>query len=243
MIKATMIAAAALALGAATPAAALTRQQIRWCEGSGGATPDMMIGGCTAVIQSGRLNTRQLALAFGNRCSAYTSKQDYNRAIADCNQAIRLEPSNSARYIDKANVHGAMHNYALAAEDYHEALRRSRGNKDAWVGICRMQALAGETTSAIINCSRALALMPKNDYVRESRGLAYFKADRFDESITDFDAAIKSDSKNSETLYVRGLAKLKKGDITGGNSDIAAAKAIYNKIDVDLEKYGVKRAR
>lgn len=242
MIKATMIAAAALALGAASPAAALTQQQIKWCEGVAGATPDLMIGGCTAVIQSGRFNAKQLAFAFDNRCIAYMSKHDHGLAIADCNRAVQLDPT-PKHYIDRANIHGAMHKYALAAADYHEALHRSPGNKDALVGSCRDEAIGGQTVSAIIDCSRAFHLMPKNSYVIQSRGLAYFKSGKFDESIADLNVALTADPHNAEPLYVRGLAKLKKGDISGGNSDIAAAKAIYSKVDIDLEKYGIGRTR
>ena len=41
-------------------------------------------------------------------------------------------------------------------------------------------------------------------------------------------------------LYGRGTAKLKKGDNSGGNSDIASAKAIEPDIADNFVVYGVK---
>jgi hypothetical protein len=38
----------------------------------------------------------------------------------------------------------------------------------------------------------------------------------------------------------RGLAKLKKGDTSGGNADIAAAKAIETNIVEDFARYGAQ---
>jgi tetratricopeptide (TPR) repeat protein len=51
-----------------------------------------VISGCTTVIQSGRENTENLAVAFNNRGNAYSDKGDLERAIQDYDQAIRLNP-------------------------------------------------------------------------------------------------------------------------------------------------------
>jgi hypothetical protein len=52
--------------------------------------------------------------------------------------------------------------------------------------------------------------------------------------------ALRFAPKLASSLYGRGLAKLKKGDTTGGNADIAAAKAIEAKIVGDFARYGVQ---
>ena len=52
------------------------------------------------------------------------------------------------------------------------------------------------------------------------------KLGRLDEAIADYDAALKLYAKGPTALYGRGVAKRKKGDVAGGDADIAAAKAI-----------------
>jgi hypothetical protein len=44
----------------------------------------------------------------------------------------------------------------------------------------------------------------------------------------------------TSSLYGRGLAKPQKGDPTGGNADIASAKAIEANIVEDFARYGVQ---
>ncbi len=58
---AATIALIAVVLTHGLPARAQTAQQLNWCDGKDGATPDQQIGGCTAVIQSGKFTGKNLA--------------------------------------------------------------------------------------------------------------------------------------------------------------------------------------
>src|SRR5580700_9749216 len=58
-----------------------------------GAGLDLVIGACTAIIQSGQETTKGLAAAFTNRGYAYRNKREYDRAIQDLDQAIKLDPN------------------------------------------------------------------------------------------------------------------------------------------------------
>src|SRR6516164_6810166 len=46
------------------PADAQLAQQVDWCNGDDHATPDQVIRGCTALIQSNRFSGRDLAVAY-----------------------------------------------------------------------------------------------------------------------------------------------------------------------------------
>src|SRR5713226_5742348 len=50
----------------AAPAGRQLAQQVKWCNGDDHATPDMMISGCTALIQSKKYSRRNLAIAYTN---------------------------------------------------------------------------------------------------------------------------------------------------------------------------------
>jgi tetratricopeptide (TPR) repeat protein len=66
--------------------------------------PDLSISGCTAMIQSGHETQQKLAIDFYSRGFAYLLKDQYDCAIEDFDQAIRLNP-----------------NYALALNRYCSA--------------------------------------------------------------------------------------------------------------------------
>jgi tetratricopeptide (TPR) repeat protein len=50
------------------------------------------IDGCTAIISSGRYGRKNLARAYNNRGFAWTAKGDLDRATADFDEAVRLDP-------------------------------------------------------------------------------------------------------------------------------------------------------
>ena len=84
--------------GLAGVASAQSRQETEWCGGRDSASPngkaswDQVIRGCTAEIQSGKHKGAVLAAAIYNRGGGYLRKGDYERAIQDYDQALRLTP-------------------------------------------------------------------------------------------------------------------------------------------------------
>lgn len=58
------------------------------------------------------------------------------------------------------------------------------------------------------------------------RGNAYLRLKRADEALADFDKVLAARPKHAPSLHGRGLARRQKGDLAGGDADIAAAKAI-----------------
>ena len=58
------------------------------------ASPDLQVSGCTTVIQSGKETKKNLSIAFNNRGNGYRAKNYNDTALADYNQAIRLDPNN-----------------------------------------------------------------------------------------------------------------------------------------------------
>jgi tetratricopeptide (TPR) repeat protein len=62
---------------------------------------------------------------------------------------------------------------------------------------------------------------------------------RFDEAIKQYDAAIRAQPKDPWSLYGRGLAKLKKGEVPEGQADLQAATAIESNIASVTKSFGL----
>src|SRR5659263_85468 len=56
------------------------------------AQGDEAIAACSGIIESGKTSERELAVIYRNRAVALRIKGDHDRAIADYNKAIRLDP-------------------------------------------------------------------------------------------------------------------------------------------------------
>ncbi len=189
-------------------AIAQTQQQIEWCRNKDGAYSfETQISGCTAVIQSGRWSGLDLVWALRARGYAYYKTDNFERALVDNSEAIRLDPMNA---------------YALN-------------------GRCWVRAIMGrELHLALDDCNESLRIRPNDADTLDSRAFTCLKLGQINHAIADYDAALSLDRNLPDSYYGRGVAKLKKGDSHGGNTDIAAAKVIEPAIAERFAKYGIR---
>ncbi len=129
------IGAVCLVVVAATPALAQTKQQTEWCVNKGGAfSLDVQLKGCTALIQANvNPNAKRMAWAFNNRGNAYKIKGDYDRAIADYNEAIRLDPKMAQLYNNRGLANAVLKkDYTRSLPDFTEAIRLGCRRGSGW---------------------------------------------------------------------------------------------------------------
>src|ERR1700674_4625480 len=103
--SAILLAGALLAGAGGVSALAQTAQERRYCEGEDGASVPQRIDACSAVIKAGRDKGDKLAEAFNNRGVGYRLKGDYDRAIADYAQAIKLNAKLVAAFVNRGVAH------------------------------------------------------------------------------------------------------------------------------------------
>jgi tetratricopeptide (TPR) repeat protein len=87
------------------------------------SNPDLMISGCTAVIQSGDETPPNLAIALNKRGNAYLDKGQYDRAIQDFDQAIRLNPNYAGAFNNRGHAYDEKGQPDRAIQDYDQAIR------------------------------------------------------------------------------------------------------------------------
>lgn len=205
-----------------------------------GAEPDLAIGACTALIQSGGETTRQLAIEYGSRGAAYRVERDYDRAIRDLDQAIRLDPNYTAAYLQRAGAYEAKQDYARAIEGYGQAIRLDPQLADAWNGRCWCRGIAGQLAEALADCNESLRLRPGDARTLDSRGFVYLKLKKLDLALADYDTVLAVFPKAASSLYGRSVVKRLKGDTAGADSDEAAATQIDPDIARKFRDYGVR---
>jgi len=113
-----------LALTVCLPVTAqeLTPEQTRCLNRGKTFAFDEQISGCTTVLQSDRVSDGNRAVAYVNRGIAYAGKKDYDRAIADFNEAIRINPNYAVAYSNRGNLFEARGRRNEAIADFRRAL-------------------------------------------------------------------------------------------------------------------------
>src|SRR6266702_334934 len=226
---------------AGASALAQTPQERGWCEGEDTVTVDQRIDGCSAVIKAARDKGDKLAEAFNNRGVAYDKNGEYDRAIPDYDQAIKLKPS-AEGYFNRGNAQLGKGHYDRAIDDYNQAIKLKTAFAPAFDNRCWARAVVGILKQALADCNQALRLMPNNAATLDSRAFIFLKMTHFDAAVSDYDAALRIDPKLAFALYGRGLARLKNGD-PSGDADIAAAKALQADIAEEYARYGMQETR
>jgi len=202
-----------------------------------GPNPDIGIDGCTAVIQSGHETPTDLARAFDWRGYALVKKGQYDRAIDDFDQAIKIDPNNASAFSNRGAAYEIKDQYDHAIENYDQAIKLNPNLAIAWNNRCGIRAAIGQLQQALADCNEALRLRPANAGTLDNRGFTYLKLKQLDSAIADYDAALVVAPKLARALYGRGLAKRMKGVAAGADVDIAAAKELDPDIVSKFERY------
>ena len=226
--------------GAAAWAQSRETQQAECANKDRSNAPDLRIGACTALIQSGTLDAKTLAVAFYNRGVAYADKKDYDRAIADYDQAIRLDPNYAHAFNNRGVAYESKKDYDRAIADYDQAIRIDPNYADALNGACWDRALTNrDLATARRDCDAAVRLSHNDPNDLNSRGLLNLKDARFADAWADYDAAFRAQPASADDLYGRGIAALRIGQAEPGRRDLAAALKIDPNIAKTYAGYGV----
>jgi tetratricopeptide (TPR) repeat protein len=158
--------------------------------------PDARIAACTQGVNSGKLTGAQQAIGYSNRGAAWHQNGDNDRAIADFNEAIRLDLTFAQPFFNRGLTWRDKRDPDPALTDYNEAMRL--GLKDS--AIFNSRGIAwfnkGDIDRAIGDFSEAVRLDPKN--ITSNRGATYHEKCDKDHAIADFSAAIRLDPKGRQ---------------------------------------------
>lgn len=186
-------------------------------------TTEMKIEGCTAIIESGSETPKKLAEAFWYRGRAQMAI-NRTKAIADYDEAIRLDPQNSYAFGYRGYAHRVQENFDLAISDYSEAIRIDPEASGFLAGRGHAYISINEPKRAIADYSEVIRLHPINPKAKLDRGFANLLLSNWPEAWSDYDAA-QVGTVRFEARYGRGIAALRIGRLSEGNEDIAAALA------------------
>lgn len=135
-------------------------------------SPDLAIGACTAIIQSGGETEQNLARAFTNRATGYNRTGQQDRAIDDLNQAIRLDPSYVIAIKLRGDYHAQMHRYDLAVADFDLAVQSNPNDAGAYGGRGLAYFSENRFDLAIQDCDQAIRLNANDAMSLYVRGLS-----------------------------------------------------------------------
>jgi tetratricopeptide (TPR) repeat protein len=134
---------------------------------------DRTIAGCSRVLNDRGESQGYRAIAYNNRGFVWHDKGDLDRAIADYNEAIRLDPKQANAYRNRGNAWREKGDLDRAIADLSEAIRLDPKYANAYVNRGNVWHDKGDIDRAIADYNEATGLNPK-DLAYRFRGYFYF---------------------------------------------------------------------
>ncbi|MBA4016362.1 MAG: hypothetical protein C0483_04165, partial [Pirellula sp.] len=134
----------------------------------------------TAMLRANPSSAR----LYNGRANVWSNLGELDIAIADLNEAIRLDPS-APHYTCRGNAWSRKQDHDKALRDYHEALRLDPKHAPAYVSRGIAWTKKGDYDKAIRDNDEALRLDPKFTTAYVSRGVAWTKKGDYDKAIRD----------------------------------------------------------
>ncbi len=248
MLTARLAAASALILLLAPAAAQKPKQgqyrDVELCNGA--ASPDTRIEACSAFTQPNLGGPASLAVAYNNRGVAYAEKSDYDRAVADFESAMAVDPGSVKPVNNRGAARLRKGEYDAAIGDFDRVVDREPTYAKAFAN--RAEALLKKGERARAEADYLAAVRLNDDLEGAWSGLCWIRAsapdpDRAAAALEACDKAISSGSHTAATYDSRALAHLKAGHFDAALADYDAALRIDPHLATALYGRGLTKIR
>lgn len=137
---------------------------------------------------------------FRNRGVVFHEKGDYDKAIRDFAEAIRLNPQEPLTYLDRGITYKATKDYDKAVADFSEAIRLDPNWTNAFYNRANTYKAAKDYDKAIADYTQAIRLDPKDPDAWFNRASAYKARKDYDLAANDYREVIQLDPKDPDAF-------------------------------------------
>ena len=142
----------------------------------------------------------------------FREREDWDTAILEYTEAIRLDPSYSDAYLGRGIVYYYKKDYDRAITDYTQAIRLDPNYAVAYCNRGAAYDRKGDNDLAIADYTQSIRLDPNYAVAYYNRGQVYYDKKDNDRAIADYTHAIRIDPNYADAYYNRGTAYYYKKD-------------------------------
>ncbi len=157
------------------------------------------------------------------------SLNDVKGALADMDEAIKLEPHYSGYFINRAFMKYKLDDYFGSMADYDYALSLDPTNVTAYYNRALLKMEVNENNKAIDDFSYVLKSEPTHVMARYNRASLYYKTGQYKKAIVDYDELLKTYPNFQMALFSRSECKRLSGDVKGAEKDYNRSRELYKK--------------
>lgn len=156
-------------------------------------------------------------------------EQDFKKALADMDEAIKLEPQQAGYFVNRAYMKYKLDDYFGAMADYDYAVSLDPENMAAHYNRAMLHAEVGEHQKSIADFSWVLKKDPNDFLALYNRAMLYMQTGQYRKAVADYDRVLTKYPKFEAGYMARSDAKRRMGDTRGSEADLNQAVAIMKR--------------
>jgi tetratricopeptide (TPR) repeat protein len=201
-------------------------QNLVWCQNRT-STPDLKIKGCTALIAIAGQGPQELAATYATRGSAFLSTRNLDKAMADFNDAIRLDPKSIMAFISRGIAYSIQRDHDHAIADYDEAIRLDPKSIAAFTDRGGAYLEKGDFARAISDFDEAIRINSQFAGAFSARCFARAATGVLQTALVDCNEALRLQPNDPIALGRRGFTYLKLGLFESAIADYDKATRLF----------------
>lgn len=143
---------------------------------------------------------------YVNRALAYEDNGEYDKALADYDKALTINPNYTEAFVNRGNVHVLKKDLGVAVVDYTHALELDPFNAEAYYRRANVMYLDGKYEAALADYDKALEIDTTHAEIYFNRGNVYGRINDHKSAIQDYTKALDIDSRHIKSYYNRAAA-------------------------------------
>lgn len=160
---------------------------------------------------------------------------DYDGALADMDQAIKLQPHHAGLFVNRAFLRYKLDDYFGAMADYDYAIALDPLNTTAFFNRGLLRAEVSDNDKAIEDFSRVIQLESDNMMAHYNRALLYTETKQWDKALADLNAVIDTYPEFGALYFTRSeINRQRGGHMREAERDYYLAEDLTRK---EVEKY------
>lgn len=167
---------------------------------------------CSRALQSGELSQRNTDDALNDRGFAYMGKGEYDRAIQDFEEAIRLTPDSATAYSNRGAALLWKGENDRAMRDYDQAIRLKPDDANNYISRGNGYQILGSFERAIQDYDQAIQMKSATASASFAKGRALFNLGRFRDAVGALKISVDANPTDAEGALWLAMARKRAGE-------------------------------
>ncbi|MFL6521672.1 MAG: tetratricopeptide repeat protein [Chthoniobacterales bacterium] len=164
-------------------------------------------------------NTFQTSAILMTRGNSYGGKGDWDRALRDYEEAVRLVPNNADALTNRGNAYAHKRQLDKSTTDYNEAIRLNPKLFQAFYNRALNYLATADLNRALADLTECIRLNPKFEQAYEKRAIVFVRLKRRDEGLRDAEMAVSLNPDNADAYHRRAEVRMARREFPQARGD------------------------